>query len=326
MHFYKNKNILVAGASGFIGTNLIKKLKNLECNIFGTYYQNEPKIIDSSISYIKADLRNQKDCQKILKNIDIVFMCAANSSGAKIMTEKPLDHLTPNLIMNTLMLEAAYLNSVDQFVFISSNTVYPLTNSFVREDESGYEFYDKYHIVAWMKKFSEVMCDMYSNKILNKMNTLVVRPGNLYGPYDKFDWENSKVIAALIRKFIEKQKPIQVWGDGNDIKDFLYIEDFIDGLLQYTALNKFGETVNIASGKSITIREIVSILEKLEFSQNNLKAEIIFDVSKPSMIPVRLIDISKICSAIDWVPLVDIEAGLLKTIEWYKKNNSNDYF
>ncbi len=321
MNFYKNKTILVAGASGFIGTNLVKKLINLECKIIGTYNNNNPKIINSKVDYVKADLRNQTECQKILKNIDIVFMCAANSSGAKIMTEKPLNHLTPNLIMNTLMLESAYLNSVDKFVFISSNTVYPLTDTFVKENDSTYDFYEKYHIVAWMKKFSEVMCDMYSKKISNKMNTLVVRPGNLYGPYDKFDWENSKVIAALIRKFIEKQNPIQVWGDGNDIKDFLYIEDFIDALIKYAALDNYGETVNIASGKPTTIRQIVSILEKLEILQNNQKANIIFDSSKPSMIPVRLIDISKICSAIDWLPRIDIEDGLLKTIEWYKKNS-----
>ena len=169
------------------------------------------------------------------------------------------------------------------------------------------------------------MCDMYSKKISNKMNTLVVRPGNLYGPFDKFDWENSKVIAALIRKFVEKNVPIQVWGDGQDIKDFLYIGDFINALLKYSALDNFGDTVNIASGKPIKIKKIVEILEKLEFTKKNLKAEIKFDTTKPSMIPIRLIDNSKLCSAIDWSPKTDIEQGLLKTIEWYK-NNRNDYF
>ncbi len=324
MNYFKNKNILIAGASGFIGSNIIKKLLDYNCNIVGTYLNNKPNISDLKIKYIKADLRNQRDCDKVLKNIDIVFMCAAVSSGAKVMEEKPLDHLTPNLIMNSLMLERSYVNKIEKFIFISSNTVYPLTDKYVKEEDSNYNFFDKYHIVASMKKFTEQMCDMYSNKIRNKMNTLVVRPGNLYGPYDKFDWENSKVIAALIRKFVEKNNPIEVWGDGKDVKDFLYIGDFIDALLKYSALNNFGETVNIASGQPITIKKIVEILEKLEFAKKNLKPEIKFDTTKPSMIPIRLIDNSKLCSAIDWSPKTDIEQGLLKTIEWYK-NNKDDY-
>ena len=78
-----------------------------------------------------------------------------------------------------------------------------------------------------MKRFSEILCNIYSTKINNPMKTIVIRPGNLYGPYDKFDKEKSKVIPSLIRKIVEKQNPLEVWGDGKDLKDFLYIEDFV---------------------------------------------------------------------------------------------------
>lgn len=324
MNYFENKNILIAGASGFIGSNIIKKLLGHNCKIVGTFLNNKPKINDLRIKYIKADLRNQEDCDKVLKNIDIVFMCAAVSSGAKVMEEKPLDHLTPNLIMNSLMLERSYINKIDKFIFISSNTVYPLTDKYVREEDSNYNFFDKYHIVASMKKFTEQMCDMYSNKIKNKMNTLVVRPGNLYGPYDKFDWENSKVIAALIRRFVEKNNPIEVWGDGEDIKDFLYIDDFVDLMLRYISLDTIGDIINIASGEPITIKKIVNIIEKLESPNYSSKPQIIFDSSKPTMIPIRLIDISKLKSKIKWSQLINIESGLLKTIEWYKEDSLND--
>ena len=119
-------------------------------------------------------------------------MAAAVSSGAKIMSLNPLIHLNDNILMNTIALEESYKNKVKKFIFISSNTVYPLTDKSVSENDANYDFYKSYHIVAWMKRFTEVMCDMYSNKIKNSMNTIVVRPGNLYGPYDKFDKEKSK--------------------------------------------------------------------------------------------------------------------------------------
>ena len=82
-----------------------------------------------------------------------------------------------------------------------------------------------------MKQFSELMCKMYSQKIKKPMETLIIRPGNLYGPFDKFTLKESKVIAALIRRSLEKENPFNVWGDGSDIKDFLYIDDFIEGML-----------------------------------------------------------------------------------------------
>ena len=105
-------------------------------------------------------------------------MCAANTSGAKVIDATPLVHLTPNILMNVNMLEAAYEADVEKFLFMSSNTVYPLTEFPVKEDDVTNEFYKSYHIVAWMKRFTEVVCDMYANKIKKPMKTVVVRPGN----------------------------------------------------------------------------------------------------------------------------------------------------
>ena len=254
-----------------------------------------------------------------MKNIDIVFMCAANSSGAQIIEKKPLDHLTPNLVMNSLMLESAHINNVKKFIFISSNTVYPITEKAVKEEDSNFSFYHKYYIVGWMKKFSEIMCEMYSNKINNPMETIIVRPGNIYGEYDKFDWEKSKVIPALIRKCIEKHNPIEVWGDGNDIKDFIYINDFIEGLLLSASLiNKF-EIINIASGKEISIKRVLEII--MEITNHNV--DIKYNKSKPSMIPKRIINIDKANKLLNFYPKYSIYKGLENTIKWYKTLNDN---
>ena len=236
--FYKGKKILIAGISGFVGKNLALKLQRFDAKIIGTYHSKKPKFTSKKIKLLKLDLTNKKNCFKACKNIDYVFMCAANSSGAQVIEKKPLTHLTPNLIMNSLMMEAAYELGVKKLCFISSSTVYPLTNKIIREKDINYKFFEKYFIVGWMKLFSEKICEMYSEKIKKPMKTLVVRPSNLYGPYDKFDWKTAKVVPSLIRKVVEKKFPVVIWGNGKDLKDFIHIDDFTDALLKIFILKK----------------------------------------------------------------------------------------
>ena len=248
-NFYKNKRILITGVSGFIGKNLVHSLLNQGANISGTYLNNKPSF-KKKIKLFKVDLRLLKNCKKVCKNIDYIFMCSANSSGAQIIEKKPLNHLTPNILMNTLMLEAAYSNKVKKFCFISSSTVYPNIKKKISEKDVNYQFFKKYYIVGWMKLFSEKLCQMYSKEIEKPMQTLVVRPSNLYGPHDKFDKEKAKVVPSLIRKVAEKNFPIEIWGDGNDLKDFIFIDDFIDALLKIFKSKNEGGPINISYGKS----------------------------------------------------------------------------
>ena len=311
------QKILVKGGSGFIGTNYLKSIEGKFTKIRSNYFQNDNFSKVNGVEYIKADLENVSDCKELCEDIDIVVMCAAISSGAAIMEKTPLVHLTPNIRMNLNMLEAAYECGVKKFVFISSNTVYPHVDYAVKEGDSQYSFFEKYHVVGWMKKFTEEVCEIYSKKIKKKMTTIVVRPGNLYGPYDKFDIEKSKVIASLIRKVVEKQNPINVWGDGEDLKDFLYIDDFVEGLNKIVFdINKF-EVINLASGKGITIKEILNLIIKLEKAEN---LEVEYDKSKPTMIPKRLINISKAKELLNFNPKTNMEDGLHKTIKWFKEN------
>ncbi|MDC3067733.1 NAD-dependent epimerase/dehydratase family protein [Paracoccaceae bacterium] len=308
------KKILVTGATGFVGHNLVQRLVNLKFDVYGTYF-TEANRRHSGCKYIQCDLTQEKDCYKATKNIDVVVMCAANSSGAEVMTKRPLTHLTPNIVMNSQMLQASYENEVKKFVFISSNTVYPVTEFPVKEEDVNYTLYEGYHVVGWMKLFSEIMCDMYASKIPKKMSTVVVRPSNLFGPYDKFDPTKSKVIAALTRRFSLRENPMTVWGDGNDVKDFLYIDDFVDGLLGLLNTNYVG-VINICSGQKTTIKDIVSSLK--EVTGTNPKLE--FDASKPSMIPYRAMDNSKIFKLTGWAPNISLTEGLKRTLNWYEGN------
>ena len=319
MDYFRNKRVLVTGAAGFVGSHLVDALVDLGATVRGTLHTLEPYHKNTNCEYLKVNLEILDDCKLVTRNIDFVFMCAANSSGAAVIQETPLAHLTPNIVMNSQMLSAAYESKVSKFCFISSNTVYPETDFPVQERDSTGVFFDKYFIVGWMKKFSEIMCEMYSTKITSPMQCVVIRPGNLYGPRDKFKKSESKVIAALIRRAFEGEDPFEVWGDGQDVKDFLFIEDFIKGLLLVFSKTSYFNIYNIASGEPIKVQDV---LKKILDLTNQQHIKINYDSSKPKMLPVRLINIDKIKNDINWAPSTSIDLGLQKTYEWYRSNFS----
>ena len=317
---FRNKEVLVTGGAGFFGINLSKRLLELGANLRVSIHKSEPMWRDPTVEYTTVDLEKAEDCRSICEDMDYLIIASANSSGAAVIERTPLVHLTPNLIMNARLLEAAYSQGIKKTLFFSSNTVYPLTDFAVKESDANFEYYSKYHVVGWMKRFSEIMCDMYSNHIRNPMKTIVVRPGNAFGPYDKFNPEKSKVIPALIRRAVERENPLKVWGDGNDLKDFIYIDDLVQGSL--LALEKLDspDPINIASGQPVTIREVLGHILKASCYEC---AEVQYDESMPSMIPKRMIDIQKANELLGFTPRVRIEEGIERTVQWYSENNMN---
>lgn len=308
--------VLVAGGSGFVGSNLIQRLLDNQVDVTATIHEKGPVIQDERVKYIKADLRNPEDCARVIGGIDYVFMCAANTSGAAIIEKTPLAHLTPNVFMNLAMLEAAYMANAKKFLFISSNTVYPVTDFPVKEDDVTNEFFDKYFIAAWMKRFTEIVCEMYASKIREPMDVVIVRPANIYGEFDDFEWETSHVIPALIRKVVERHSPLQVWGDGKDLKEFIYIQDFLDGMLLAMEKSKGFDVFNIAAGQPCTIRDILQILLKVDGYED---AKVEFDASKPTMISKRLIDPTKATNELGFNVSTTLKDGLSQTIAWYRE-------
>ena len=317
--FLLNKKILILGGSGFIGTNLLILLRKKGYkNITATYFTKKNFFKVKGVKYSKSDLRVSKNVDNLTKTADIVFMLAAVSSGAKIIEKNPLEHFSPNVRLNLDAIEKSYNNNVKKFIFVSSNTVYPDTKKSMAEKDINYQLFSKYYIVGWMKIFSEIVCNIYANKIYNKkMDILIVRPSNLYGPFDKFSYSKSKVVAALIRKFHERKIPIEIWGDGQDLKDFLYIEDFCESLIKVASHKKHFEIINICSGKSIKIQNIINILIK----KFNIKNKDIYNnLDQPSMIPIRLMSNKSLIKNYKIKHRFDILKGLEKTVEWYKKN------
>jgi len=315
---FKNSKVVVAGGSGFVGVNLIRRLLELGAKVTATLHKKAAVVDDDTVTYVQCDLTREEDCARVFQGADYVFMCAANTSGAAVMEKTPLVHVTPNVVMNTLALEAAYSAGVKKFLFISSNTVYPDVDHPVREDEmmSG-ELFEKYYCVAWMKRFSEILCRMYAEKIKKPMMTVVVRPANIYGPFDDFEWATSHVVPALIRKVVERHDPIEVWGDGSDIKDLIYIDDFIEGiLLAMEKLDRY-DPINIATGRPCSIKDVLHTILDIDGYAN---AKIAFDTSKPTMIPKRLIDVTKAKSVLGFEARTLIDEGIQKTIQWYRES------
>jgi len=313
--FFKDKHVLVAGGAGFIGSHLISKLLLAGAKVRAADIKDKPQINDSRIEYVQCDLTRKEDCQKVVKGMDYVFMAAANTAGAAVMEHKPLVHVTPNVIMNGLMLESSHEAGVKKFLFISSNTVYPDLDTPMKEEDMKYgDVFYKYYFVAWMKQFSEVMCQMYA-KGKSPMKTIIVRPANSYGPYSNFDPEMSHVIPALIRKVVERQNPLPVWGDGTDIKDFIYVEDLVEGMLLAMEKLETPDPVNLATGKQCTIKEILHDILEIDGYKD---AKIEFDTSKPMMIKKRLISPEKAKAVLGFEAKTPLKDGLQKTISWYR--------
>ncbi|WP_170291920.1 NAD-dependent epimerase/dehydratase family protein [Heliobacterium mobile] len=319
---YKGKNVLVAGGTGFVGVNLIRRLLELGADVTATIHKKEPVLQDDRIRYVRCDLTRQEDCHRVAQGMDFVFMCAANTSGAAVIEKNPLTHVTPNVIMNLLILEAAYSANVKKVLFISSNTVYPAYTHPVKEEEmmTG-DLFEKYFCVGWMKRFSEIACEMYATKIRNPMQVVVVRPANIYGEYDDFEWETSHVLPALIRKVVERHAPLEVWGDGKDLKDFIYVGDFVEGILSAMEKIEGYEPVNIGSGRSISIREALQTILAVDGYED---AQVVYNQSKPSMIPVRKIDVTKAEQLIGFSAETSFEEGIRNTIRWYRQSRASE--
>lgn len=315
LEFLRGKNVTVAGASGFVGHNLVSRLKAEGSIVRAVIHESQPPEVLDGVEYVRADLMTEAGAAVAADGTEIFIMAAATSSGAAVMASSPLAHLVPNIVMNALVLEACLDAGVQKYCFLSSNTVYPPGDAPMREEDATGEFFDAYEVVAGMKYYSETMARLFSSRAHRAMQVLIVRPGNLYGPHDKFSEGKSKVIPALIRRAVGKEAPFSVWGDGQDIKDFLYIDDFVEGLLRALRLDSRFEVINLASGNSVQLQDVI---ERILDLSKHTNVELSFDKSKPSMIPVRRIDVSRAKQSLGWVAEVDLDEGLTRTIYWYQ--------
>jgi GDP-L-fucose synthase len=307
-----NKKVLVTGGAGLVGSNLIPALEACGCNIRAAYKNRKP----DAENLIHVDLTRPEDCLNATRDMDIVFHCAANTSGAAAMSNDPLQHVTPNIVMNAHLLESAYRNKVKKFVWLASTTGYPELNRPAKESDmwSG-QPWDKYFYVGWTKRMTEKLCEMYTKL---GMVCVVLRPTNIYGPGDKFDPAKSHVLPALIRKVVERQNPLEVWGDGLDERDLIFVDDMVEAIIKSAEIITEFQPMNIGCGSTVSINTILKNIMQIE--GHNVSVKYLKD--KPQMIPKRSVDVSLAKKLIDFETKTDLDTGLRQTIDWYKQTIS----
>jgi GDP-L-fucose synthase len=319
--FFEGQRTLVAGATGLVGSNLVRRLLDEGAAVRATLHRREPVVADDRIDYVRVDLTRGEDCRRVVEGIRYLFLCAANTSGAQTIATTPMVHVTPNVLINTQMLEAAHAAGVEKFVWLSSTTGYPPSGDRpVREEEmfEG-EPYEKYFFVGWMKRFTEVLCRMYGEKLARPMTTLVLRPTNIYGIGDDFEFATSHVLPALVRKVVERWRPLEVWGTGDDVRDVIYVDDMVEATLRAVERLDRYAAINIGLGRTYSVKEILAAILELDGYDD---AEIAFDASKPTMIPIRRIDTTRAESLLDFRARTDLRSGLRRTIDWYRASRA----
>lgn len=314
---FAGKKVLVTGGAGFIGTNLALALAARNARLRLTVHEKPLQARIPGAEVMALDLRRAEHCAQAVEGMDYVFLCAAHTSGAAVIRATPLVHVTPNVLINTLMLEAAHRAKVAKLCFISSGAAYPPTaDRPVRESEMfNGDPHDVYFAAGWMKRYAEILCRTYAEKIAEPMPTVVVRPSNVYGPYDKFDFAVSHVTAALIRRVVERRRPLEVWGTGEDIRDLIYVDDFIEGMLAAFATEQPHLAINICSGTGHSVRQI---LQKILAVEGYDDADVRYDPSRPSTIPVRLMDNGAARQQFGFEARTSLDEGLRRTIRWYR--------
>jgi GDP-L-fucose synthase len=308
---FKNKKVLITGGGGMIGRSLVKLLLEKECKI---YIADLTKPIDlpEGVEHLQVDLRFFDNCLDICKDKDFIFHLAGVKGSPKMCLEQPVDFMVPMLQFNTNMIQAAYESNVEWFLYTSSVGVYSPAEVFY--EESVWDTFpspnDRYP--GWAKRIGELQTETY--KIQYGWDRFsIVRPANVYGPYDNFNPANAMVVPSLIRK-AQENDILEVFGDGSPIRDFIFADDVARGML-YTVENKITEPLNLGSGMGYSIKQLVEMVVK--HSGRSLEIKWLTDM--PSGDKKRLFSMDR-ARKYGFKPSINLDNGIKITTEWFLNN------
>ena len=267
--------------------------------------------INEKVEHVYGDITNFEFCKEITEDMDFVFHLAGIKGSVVVAKNKLASHFVPTLMFNTNVLEACRINKVKKVVYTSSIGAY--TNSEIFR-ESDYRIDSiPMDFAGWAKRMGELQIHAYKVQY-NLDNFSIVRPCNVYGPGDNFDPKNAMVIPTLMYRIYNKEDPVVIWGDGSAVRDFVFSRDVAEGIILALHHKTKGEFVNLGSGKGVSIKELVELLNSfLDFNYE-------FDTTKPSGFPKRVMDISLAKKMIDYNPTTSLLDGLKQTWEWFVKN------
>ena len=312
-----NSKIYIAGHNGMVGSAILRNLKS----------RGFINIITRTHS--ELDLTDQKSVDEFFteQKPEYVVLAAAKVGGIYANNKFPAEFIYINMMIEFNVMHSSYKSGVKSLLFLGSTCIYPreieqpmkesaiLTNVLEPTNEP----------YAIAKIAGIKMCESYNRQYATDFRS--VMPTNLYGIYDNFHPKNSHVIPGLIRRFHDAKAnndyEVKVWGSGNALREFLYVDDMADASLFVLELNKktydsntkpMNSHINVGTGKDITIKEVAQTIKKIV----GYKGKLSFDTSKPDGAPRKLIDVSRL-SKMGWKYNVSFEDGLRKTYDWYIK-------
>jgi len=309
---------LVCGAGGFIGGHLVDNLMKEGHEVICADVKPKEfwfQIFDENKNY-SLDLKSYDNCIKVTESVDYIYNMACNMGGMGFIENNKAECML-SVLINTNLLRASEINNVKKYLFSSSACVYNAskqkeifvpglkeTDAYPAEPEDGY---------GWEKLFSERMCRHFMEDF--SLETRVVRYHNVYGPLGTYDGGREKAPAAICRKIIEakihNKKEIEVWGDGEQTRSFMYISDCIEGTKKIFSSN-LNEPYNVGSDEQVSINQMISMIE--EIADYNVKKKYLLD--KPKGVRGRSSDNEKIKKDLNWSPSTSLKDGLKKTYRW----------
>lgn len=310
MTFWDNKQILLTGGAGFLGSHIVEQL-------VGRGVHKDQLFVPRSR---ELDLRRWENCVTAVKGKDIAIHLAGNVGGIGYNQKYPGNLFYDNAMMGIQLIEAARQEGVKKCVILGTVCAYPKFTPVPFSEEELWNGYPEETNAPYglAKKMLLVQAQAYRQQY--GFNGIYLLPVNLYGPRDNFNPDSSHVIPALIKKFVEavqeKKQVVEIWGTGSASREFLYVEDAARAIILAAERYNKPEPVNIGAGHEISIQDLVKIIRKY----TGFSGEIHWDTSKPDGQPRRCLVTSRAEKEFGFVAKVPFEEGLKRTIEWYIKH------
>tara|TARA_R110002020_G_scaffold86144_6_gene212424 strand:- start:8444 stop:9382 length:939 start_codon:yes stop_codon:yes gene_type:complete len=305
----KHKNILVTGAKGFVGSNLVSHLSSLGYpNVF-------------TPSSIELNLLNSETLSEYLNHhsIHIILHLAGKVGGIGINKDHPGSFFYENALMGINVMHQAYLHNVEKVVSLAAGCGYPSSIKVPFSEKDFWNGLPDMNSYGYSLAKKNLIVQSWGYKTEYDFNSTVLLPANLYGPHDNFDLDTSHVVPALVRKFLEGVKEnsphVEVWGSGKASREFLYVDDAVRAIIDAIGCSECGP-FNLGTGVETPIKDLVAIISELVGYEGLIK----FDTSRPDGQRQRFYDMASFESTFGYTPSTDLRKGLSKTINWYKEN------